>query len=471
VKGQVPPTKSKDVIRVPWLNELEKIVGSGNVMTSYADRAYYFRDHSTDFIDLEHGHAPDVVVLPQTEEQIVDLVKIAAREKISVTPRGAGTGFTGGAVAAKGGILIDLMQMNRIIEIDKTNYRVTAQTGATIQQIDDELRKNGLTLGFDPGSGPVASIGGAVSTEQLGKDGWYGNLGSIREIVLSLRVVLPDGTVVTTGKKIDRPTSSLNLTHLFVGAEGTLGIVTEVSLKVFPMPESTDLHVVIFESFRQAAKATLEMASHGISPAIDYTGEVARLDKQSEGAEINSFGMLLLGFAGPKEMMAAQRDRALSICNSNGGQDGGKQAVQDWQERHHEAFPVNLPNNKVYGMEGVGLPINQVLPVYDKFCAILKKHGLTRYGAGFGLAPSKLVVTYIFDNSDEGLKAKTAATEEMLRASTEAGGTISAAHGIGMVKRNYYNFEYDQGLLQLMRKIKNAIDPNGIMNPGKVVYT
>ena len=471
-QSQVPPSMaSKIATGLTWLDDVVGIVGRQNVKTTYLDRAYYFQDHSSDFIDLEHGHAPDVVALPRTEEEVAKVVRLAARERVPITPRGAGTGFVGGAVALKGGILLDLTQMNRIINIDERNYRVTAEAGTNLLAIEDELNKKGLTLGFDPGSGPVVSIGGAVSTDQIGGDGWYAVMGSMRQRVMSLRVVLPDGTIVSTGRELDRPSSTVNLTHLFIGAEGVFGIVTQVTVRVFPMPEAKDTRIVVFDNFKQASKATMEMARLGFWASIHHTVDVVKVDQPTAKSEVASFGMLIVGFSGPKEVVAAQRERTLAICASNGGVDAGKQAVEDFWERHHEAFPVNLPRNQVYGMESVTLPLDKILPVYDEWHSISDKYGMKWHGGGFNVIPTQLWVMYAFENSESGLKAKTGATEEMLRVATGAGGTISAVHGIGFIKRNYYPLEFDdENLLTLMRKVKKTLDPDNIMNPGKVVY-
>lgn len=453
------------------MDELTGIVGPQNVKTTYLDRAYYLQDHSSDFIDLEHGRAPDVVVLPRTEDEVSRVVKLAAREKIAITPRGAGTGFVGGAVAVKGGILLDLMQMNKIVNIDPQNYHVTAEAGTNLLAIEDEINKKGLTLGFDPGSGPVVSIGGSVSTDQIGGDGWYSNMGPMRQRVLSLRAVLPDGAIVSTGRPLDRPTSTLNLAHLFIAAEGSLGVVTQVTVKAYPIPEAKETRLVVFDDFKQASKATLEMARIGLWPGIHHCIDIVRVGQPTSSSEVTSFGTLILGFSGPKEIVAAQRDRALSICASNGGVDAGKQAVVDFWERHHEAFPVDLPGNQVYGMESVTLPLDKILPVYYEWRAIALKHGMKWHGGGFNTTPAQLWVMYAFDNTEAGLRTKTAATEEMLKYATKAGGTISSVHGIGFLKRKYYPLEFeDENLIALMRKVKKTLDPDNIMNPGKIVF-
>ena len=461
---------NKVVSGLTWLDDLARIVGRQNIRTTYLDRAYYFQDHCSDFIDIEHGYAPDVVALPGSEEEVSKIVKLAAREKIPITPRGAGTGFVGGAVAIKGGILIDLTRMNKLVNIDASNYRVTAEAGANLLAIEDKLNKNGLTFGFDPGSGPVVSIGGAVSTDQIGGDGWYSTMGSMRQRVMSLRAVLPDGTIVSTGRKLDRPSSTVNLTHLFIGAEGVFGIVTQVTVRVFPMPEAMDMCIVVFDSFYQAVKVTMDMVRLGLWPSIHHTVDVVKVEQPATKSEVSSFGMLILGFSGPKEVVAAQRERALAICASSGGVDAGKQAVDDFWERHHEAFPVNLPGNQVYGMESVTLPLDKIVPVYDEWHSVADRYGMKWHGGGFNVSPTQLWVMYAFENSESGVKTKTAAMEEMLRVATQAGGTISAVHGIGIVKKKYYPLEFDESLLMLMRRLKKTVDPDNIMNPGKAVY-
>ena len=378
------------------------------------------------------------------------LVKLAAREKIPITPRGAGTGFVGGAVALKGGIMIDLTAMNKIVNIDDRNYHVTAGAGTNILAIEEELNKRGLTLGFDPGSGPVVSIGGSISTDQISGDGWYSNLGSMRQRVLCLRVVLADGTVVSTGRPLDRPTSTFNLTHLFIAAEGALGIVTQATVKTFPIPEATETRILVFDDFRQAAKASMELGRLGLRLGIHHCVDVVKVAPKTSGSEVTSFGILILGFAGAKEVVVAQRERALSVCESNGGVDAGKQAVTDFWKSHHEAFPANLPNNQVYGMESVTLPLDQILSVYYEWRSIALKHGMIWHGGGFNLIPTQLWVMYAFDNNEAGLGVKNKATAEMLKFAAEAGATVSAVHGLGFLKRDYYSYEFDdQNLLAL----------------------
>jgi glycolate oxidase len=181
--------------------------------------------------------------------------------------------------------------------------------------------------------------------------------------------------------------------------------------------------------------------------------------------------MLILGFSGVKEVVAAQMERALSVCESNGGVDAGKQAVADFWATHHESFPANLPNNQVYGMESVTIPLDKILSVYYEWRSIALKHGMKWHGGGFNLIPTTLWVMYAFDNSEAGLKVKSAATQEMLKFASEAGATVSAVHGIGFLKREYYPYEFDDpNLLVLMRRVKRALDPDNIMNPGKVVF-
>ncbi|HKM77296.1 MAG TPA: FAD-binding oxidoreductase [Candidatus Bathyarchaeia archaeon] len=454
-----------------WLDELKTIVGAENVITPTCNRAYYYyRDHSTDFIDLSHGYRPDAIALPLTEQQVSRIVELAVKNMIPIIPRGAGTGFMGGAVAVRGGIIVDLSSMNRITEIDGKNLRLTVEVGARIEQIERALQKQGFTLGFDPGSAPVATIGGAVSTDQIGLDGWYSNYGSMGRRVLSLRVVLPDGSIVTTGPGLDRALSTMNVTSLFVGAEGTLGLITSVTVKMFPNPAITELRIIRFDSFLSATEATLDLIRADLNPAIHHTAEDVRYEELTEGRELGSTGRIVLGFAGPRDVVDAQITHAIAICESHAGKDEGPAAAKAYLSKRHQAFPVNMRNNKIYGLENIALPINSILEVYTRFCDISKKHGLRRYYAGFGTNPTTFSFGYIFDNTEAGLKKKTAAMEEMLAASRQAGGSISAVHGIGIIKRKYFSLEYDEPLLQLMRKVKKALDPNGIMNPGKSVY-
>jgi FAD/FMN-containing dehydrogenase len=471
-QNQLPTSKATDLGTGPaWLDEVKSIVGAQNVKATCSERAYYFRDHSSDFIDLEHGYPPDVVVLPRTEDEVSRLVKLAAREKIPITPRGAGTGFVGGAVAVKGGIMIDLTAMNNIVDIDDRNYHVTAEAGTNILAIEEELNKKGLTLGFDPGSGPVVSIGGSISTDQIGGDGWCSNLGSMRQRVLTLRVVLPDGTIVSTGRPLDRSTSTFNLTHLFVAAEGVFGVITQATVKTFPMPEAKETRILVFDDFKQASKASMELGRLGLRLGIHHCVDVVKVEQGASRSEVTSFGMLILGFSGVKEVVAAQMERALSVCESNGGVDAGKQAVADFWATHHESFPANLPNNQVYGMESVTIPLDKILSVYYEWRSIALKHGMKWHGGGFNLIPTQLWVMYAFDNSEAGLKVKNAATQKMLKFASEAGATVSAVHGIGFLKREYYPYEFDDAnLLVLMRRVKRALDPDNIMNPGKVVF-
>jgi len=457
--------------RLKWIDEFAKIVGVDNVKASLADRAYYFQDHSTDFIDVHHGREPDAVVVPHSEDEVAAAVRLAARLKIPITPRGAGTGFVGGAVSVKGGIILDLSEMNHIVNVDEENRNVTAEPGASILGIERELNKHGLTLGFDPGSGPVATIGGSVSTDQIGGDGWFSYFGSMRQRVRSLRIVIPNGSIVSTGRPLDRPTSAYNLNHLFIAAEGTLGVITQVTVKVLPIPEFREIHIVMFDGFKNAWRAIMEMDRIGLWLGIQHCVDVAKHEPGESISDGDSLGMLVLGFAGRKEVATAQRERALAICLANGGADAGQEAASDFWEQHHQAFPTNLPNNQVYGMESVTLPREKILPVYFEWRSTALKFGLTWQGGGFNLIPTQLWAMYSFENNEAGLRKKTAAMEEMLKFAAAAGATISAVHGVGFLKKKYAPLEFtDQNLISLMKTLKTSVDPNNIMNPGKIIF-
>jgi glycolate oxidase len=465
------------------LESLTSIVGSKNILIDPADLVSYARDKSmtkhSEWFELR----PEVVVLPSSTEEVLEIVRLANREKIPITPRGGGTSFTGNAVPSYGGISLDLKRMNKIIEIDEDNLIVTAQSGIQIQTLDRELRKRGLMYPDEPTSFPSATLGGRISTRGIS----YMNsrYGDTHDLVIGLKIVLPYGDVVKLGGgggyKMAKSAVGYPLKYLFCGHWGTLGVITEAVMRIFPVPEAIEMREFAFDSLRDTFKTAVRLYKTGIRFALlsvnnKYRPLIAKkLDPHAPVAE----GLLSVVLMGPKEEVEGVETRVLKICKEMGGKDLGP--VSEHYETRWEfdtAFPgiaykLGLePGNWQCDDHGF---LGTIGPeMFDKFYKIIKKHGIAedeiytlQY---FSLFPKPTVITmYRFDEmAEDRWDDYQAVAKELMDEVLKVGGTVSVCHGLGMRRLDeYIPKELGHGY-ELMKKIKRVFDPNNIMNPGKL---
>jgi glycolate oxidase len=453
--------------------ELEAIAGSEFVSAEKDQLSKYGRDETEDLLFL-----PEVVVKPQTVEQVSAVARLCHTHRIPLTTRGAGTGLSGGALPVNGGVLMSMEKFNKILVVDEANLQATVEPGVINYVFQEEVKKRGLFYPPDPASWGSCSLGGNIAHSSGGPKAV--KYGTTRDYVLNLEVVLPDGEVIWTGANTLKYSSGYNLTHLMIGSEGTLGIITKIVFKLLPQPRHDLLMLIPFASAEQACQAVGEVFRNGVIPsamefmerdAIDwsirYSGEVS-FEVRPE------WQALLLVEVDGNDMEVLMRDCELigEVMQKNGSDEilfaeSAEQKSALWKIRRKVGEAVK--SNSVYKEEDTVVPRAHLPALLNGVKAIGRKYGFTSvcYGhAGDG----NLHVNII-----RGALSEEAWRDDLPRGITEIfelckslGGTISGEHGIGLVQKRYMPVVFSQRQLDLMRGIKQVFDPNAILNPGKI---
>jgi alkyldihydroxyacetonephosphate synthase len=412
--------------------------------------------------------APLCAVRPQSTDEVRRVVQFANREKISLVPFGGGSGLMGGALSIRPCIVIDLRGMNRILEIDREARCARVQAGVVLESLDAKLGEGGFILGHDPWTVPVATVGGAISTNSVGyRAGIYGSMG---EQVLGLEAVLANGEVLRT-RAVAKHSAGLNLNSLLVGAEGCFGIITEATIRVFPQPAVRLFSGFLFDSFERGYGAIQRMFQERLRPAMLDFGDDE--EKHDPGA------LLYLVFEGNENEAAAEAARADRICSEHGGEAlGPREPEQFWLERHEIArrFMSNRRQRRERGRDGiyrdwihVALPASQVLPFRRAALGVVRRRGVRLQESGLWVQPELFSMRL---GADDAALANAQlvleeTVEELLRLAQQFGGSMEYTHGVGIKLAPLMAEEHGYGL-EVMRQIKRALDPNGILNPGKL---
>ncbi|MBI4337710.1 MAG: FAD-binding oxidoreductase [Chloroflexi bacterium] len=416
------------------------------------------------------GKLPALVVYPRSTEQVSKVVEWASTHGVPVVPYGGGTGVMGAAAAVEGCITVDLKRMDRMLRIDREARLAVAEAGALLGNVDDALRPHELMLGHDPWSQPIATVGGAISTDGVGY--LAGKYGSMGDQVLGLEVVLPSGEVVQT-QGVPKGTGP-SLPRWFIGAEGILGIVTRATLQVFPVPERRSLHALRFPTFEAGFGAAMEMFSLGIRPAL------LDLAEEPPATADNGDVELYLGFDGLAEEVQAQEARALDLCfRSQGEKLPTEVAAEFWAARHRSAeryckevleVPVSQRRRSRWSGDylHVALPASQVLAYRHFAQQALQRHGVVVREWSIWGRPEFFSLMVVDPAPAEGSQQRMAAVvDELLVAAQDMGGAMEYCHGVGLKLAHLMPREKGPGL-ELLRRLKEALDPHGIMNPGKL---
>ena len=452
---------------------LEAVVGKDFITSDITQLEKYGQDETEDFVLMA-----EVVVKPQTVEQVSAIAKICSDNKIPLTTRGAGTGLSGGALPLKGGVLLSMEKFNKILSIDESNLQATVEPGVINYIFQEEVKKLGLFYPPDPASWGSCSLGGNIAHSSGGPKAV--KYGTTRDYVLNLQVVLASGEIIWTGANTLKYSTGYNLTHLMVGSEGTLGIVTKIVFKLIPLPKHDLLMLVPFVSAEDACKAVSEVFRAGITPSamefmerdaidwsIKYSGDVNFEIKPEWQA------LLLVEVDGNNEAVLMQDCEAIGgVMQANGCDeilfaDSAEQKNALWKIRRKVGEAVK--SNSVYKEEDTVVP-RAGLPVLLKGVkAIGKKYGFTSvcYGhAGDGNLHVNIIKGVLSDEVWEQDLPK--GITEIFELCKSLGGTISGEHGIGLVQKNYLPIVFSASHLALMRSIKKVFDPNYILNPGKI---
>jgi glycolate oxidase len=447
---------------------LFNIVGEKNYTDSLIDIVSYSYDAS------EHSHRPSCGVWAKSAEQVSEIIKLANRRGIPVIPRGAGTGLSGMAVPARGGIVLDLSHMKKILKISIEDRLAIVQPGVVYAELEKALASDGFFFPPDPASGKVSTLGGNVATNAGGVKG--AKYGTTRDYVLGLQVVLPDGRIMRTGSKAMKSVSGYDLTRLFVGSEGTLGVVTEITLKINPKPTATSTAMATFDDLADAGRAVSQIMYSGIIPSVlEILGrETILAINQNTDLKLPEVDAMLLaetdGYT--QEETDFQMQKVIDVFRRNNPKRvkqaaSEKEAEDLWQARK-SAYAVLARIKTHFVLEDVTVPMAKVADLLKGVETIAEKHSIQI--ATFGHAgDGNLHPQILYDGYDpEQVKRMEAASANLFQLAIDLGGTLTGEHGIGLSKAPYMTLEHDAVAMDMMRKIKKMLDPNNILNPGKM---
>ncbi len=447
---------------------LMEIVGEDNLTDKLIDMVSYSYDSS------EHSHRPDCAVWATTTEQVSQILKLANEHKIPVIPRGAGTGLSGMAVPVNGGIVLDLNRMNKIEEISIEDRFAVVEPGVVYADLDKALAPYGFCFPPDPGSGTVCTLGGNVATNAGGVKG--AKYGTTRDYVLGLEVVLADGRVMNTGSSTIKCVSGFDLTRLMVGSEGTLGVVTKITLKINPKPTASSTAVATFENLEDAGKAVTEIMSSGIIPAVMEIMDRPTIQAINQNTDLGLpevDAMLLVETDGYTQAETDyQLQKVIDVFNNNNPMEVKKASSKEesldlWKARK-SAYAVLARIQTHFVLEDVTVPMGKIADLLRGIGEISEKYKLQI--ATFGHAgDGNLHPQILYDGyNEEEVERVEQAVSDLFQLSVDLNGTLTGEHGIGIAKAPYMSMEHDEVEMDAMRLVKNAFDPNNILNPGKM---
>ena len=451
----------------------EKIVGKENISSDKEQLEKYGQDETEDLIFFA-----EVILKPSSVKEISQIAKICNEHIIPLTVRGAGTGLSGGALPIKGGVLLSMEKFNKIIKIDERNLQATVEPGVINYEFQEAVKQVGLFYPPDPASWGSCSLGGNIAHSSGGPKAV--KYGTTRDYVLNLEIVLPNGEIIWTGANTLKYSTGYNLTHLMVGSEGTLCIVTKIVFKLITLPKHDLLMLIPFNSAELACKAVAEVFKAGINPsamefmekdAIDwsmkYSGELSFKVKPEWQALLivevdgNNLDVLMSDC----EIISAVMQQ--NQCDEILFADSAEQKNAIWKIRRKVGEAVK--SNSVYKEEDTVVPRAELPILLKGVKAIGKKYGFNSvcYGhAGDGNLHVNIIKGALSDDAWNIDLPK--AISEIFELCKSLGGTISGEHGIGLVQKNYLPIVFSPYHLQLMKDIKKVFDPNYILNPGKI---
>ena len=448
--------------------EIENIAGKDKVFGSVEDKIAYSYDATGE------EHMPDLVVHVSTTEQVSQIVKLANRENIPVIPRGAGSGFSGGTVPIKGGIVLVLTDMDQILEVDEDNLVAVIQPGVITLQLQQHVEALGLFYPPDPASLDFSTMGGNVA-ECAGGPRCV-KYGVTKDYVLGLEVVTPTGDIIRTGGPTMKNVVGYDLTKLFTGSEGTLGIITEITLKLVPKPEAKQTMMAQFTSIDGAARAVSAIIKGKIIPTTLEFLDKSTLECLREGVNADipesSEALLIIEVDGEPELLTKQINRIIEIIEPLGivttqVATTPEESDKIWKMRRSVSASLrNVAPDKFN--EDIVVPRSRIPEMIRKLEAISEKFGVPIVNFGHA-GDGNIHVNVMVDLKVPGTQNKVDKTlKEVFAAALELGGSVSGEHGIGITKLPFIAMELDQATRDCMVTIKRALDPKNIMNPGKI---
>ena len=447
---------------------LTEIVGQENFTDSLIDLIAYSKDAS------EFKQRPDAAVWPINTEQISRILKLANKVKFPVIARGAGTSLAGLAVPQQGGVVLDLGRMDEIIEINIEDRLAIVQPGVVYDDLARALTPHGFFFPPDPASGAVCTLGGNVATNAGGIKG--AKYGTTKDYVLALEVVLSDGRVLHTGSKCMKSVSGFDVTRLFVGSEGTLGVITEITLKINPKPPLTQTAMATFNILEDAGRAVSEIMYSGILPSALEVINQQTLIAINQNTDLNLpevEAILVAETDGyTREEVEFQLAEIITIFKKNNAStvrqaESQEEAEALWKARK-SAYGVMARINYNLFVEDLSVPMSKVANMLRVISGIEEKYDLKIPTVGhIGDGNLHPAISYDGTNPEE-VKQVEAATEELFEKVIALGGTLTGEHGIGLAKAPLMSLEHGDVAMEVMRSLKRLFDPYNILNPGKM---
>jgi D-lactate dehydrogenase (cytochrome) len=458
--------QSEPVARDRAIAEIRQLLGE-RLSTASAVREQHGRGEA-----YHHAVPPDAVAFAETTAEVSDIVKICARHRLAVVPFGTGTSLEGHTAALHGGICIDVSRMNKVLAVNASDLDVRVQPGVTRKQLNEHLRDTGLFFPIDPGAD--ASLGGMAATRASGTNAV--RYGTMRENVLSLEVVLADGRIIRTGGRARKSSAGYDLTRLFVGSEGTLGVLTEVTLKLYGIPEATSVAMCGFPSVKQAVDTTIATIQAGVPVARIELADKVQMEATIKYSKLDVPAMptLWLEFHGSEASVAEQAETVQAIAAENGGTDfrwttdpGERKKI--WQARHDAAYAAKAlrPGCQLWATD-VCVPISRLTDCIVETQKDLEASKLPAPIVGH-VGDGNFHVAFVLDTSKpEEVAEANRINDRLIARALSMDGTCTGEHGVGYGKIDFLDDEHGEAV-SVMRTLKKALDPDNIMNPGKVV--
>jgi len=450
------------------IKELKEVLSPERVYTEKEDLVCYSYD-ATSF-----AYMPDVVVAALTTQEVAEVMKIAYKYEVPVIPRGGGSNLCGGTIPIKGGIILNLARMDKIIEIDTENLAAVCQPGVVTAEFHKAVEREGLFFPPDPQSMAMSTIGGNVATNAGGPRCF--KYGVMRDYLLGLEVVLADGRIIRTGGKTIKNVSGYDLTRLIAGSEGTLGVVTEITVRLIPLPEAKRTALAIFDELEKGAEAVSGIIKRKIVPTTlelmdQETMQLIEASKPS-GLPTDAEAAILIEVDGNKRDVDEQILQVAEVCREFGARDvkiaeSAEDAARLWAGRK-SAFGVMALSAPTVFTEDATVPRSYLAPMIKDIKNIAKKYNLKMPVLGHtGDGNLHPIICFDERNKDELARVEKA-VDEIFQLAIKYGGTLSGEHGIGIAKQKYIPWEFGMDGLEVLQSIKTALDPKNILNPGKV---
>jgi glycolate oxidase len=441
------------------------------LLTDEIDRESYRHDETA---YLATG-LPLAVALPDTSAQVVELVRLCGEHDVPIVPRGAGTGLSGGSAGIEGALTIAFTRMNRVLEIDRANLTVTTQPGVINADLKAAVAVEGLFYAPDPASYEMCTIGGNLGTNAGGL--CCVKYGVTRDAVLGLEVVMADATLLRLGGKNVKDVAGYGLIPLLVGSQGTLGLITEATLRLRPTPPARSTIIAFFPTLESAGEAVSGLARDGLGPVtlelMDQFTIRAVDDVHHLGLDRDAAAMLLVESDLPGDAGTAEADAAQRSCERAGASFVVRAAdpqEAEWLRQGRRLAFRALEELGIARMEDVGVPRSRVPEMLRAIEAIRDRHGL-RIGTFGHAGDGNLHPTFVLDRDagEEGHVRMDAARADLYRAALDLGGTVTGEHGIGEARRDWLVRQRGEDAVAVMRAIKRALDPRGLLNPGRML--